>query len=65
MTFNDPEKEAFKNTKGKGENTGNQNFLVFLQSFRPIQGQLYVYTHTFDLLPLKSFKMDMSKTRNL
>ena len=25
MTFNDPEKEAFENIVGKGENVGNQH----------------------------------------
>ena len=34
MTFNDPEKEAFfENIVGKGENAGNQHFLLFPQCF--------------------------------
>ena len=28
-TFNDPGKETFENIVGKGENAGNQHFLLF------------------------------------
>ena len=31
--FNDPEKEAFEHTVGKGENASNQHFLLFLQCY--------------------------------
>ena len=34
--FNDPEQEAFENIEGKGENAGNQHFLLFPQCFLPI-----------------------------
>ena len=35
-TFNDLNKEAFKkNIVGKGENAGNQHFLLFQQCFLP------------------------------
>ena len=32
-TFNDPEEEGFENIAGKGENAGNQHFLLFPQCF--------------------------------
>ena len=35
LTFNDPGKEAFENIVGKGENAGNQHFLLFPQYFLP------------------------------
>ena len=38
-TFNDPDKEAFKNIVGKGENAGNQHFLLFPQCFQAYQRQ--------------------------
>ena len=28
-TFNDPKKKPFENIMGKGENAGNQHFLLF------------------------------------
>ena len=37
-TFNDPEiGDFFENIVGKGENAGNQHFLLFPQCFLPIQ----------------------------
>ena len=30
---------AFENVAGKGENAGNQQFLLFLQCFQPYQTQ--------------------------
>ena len=35
LTFDDPVKEAFENIVGKGENAGNQHFLLFPQCFLP------------------------------
>ena len=35
-TFKDPKKRPFENIVGKGENAGNQQFLLFTQCFRPI-----------------------------
>ena len=32
-TFNDPKEETLENTVGKGENAGNQHFLLFPQCF--------------------------------
>ena len=34
-TSNDTEEEDFENTVGKGENAGNQHFLLFSQCFLP------------------------------
>ena len=43
-TFNDPVKEAFKkNIVEKGENAGNQHFLLFPQCFLPIPERISVY----------------------
>ena len=35
LTFNDPMKKPFENTVGKGENAGDQHFLLFPQCFLP------------------------------
>ena len=35
LTLNDPREEGFGNTVGKGENAGNQHFLLFPQCFLP------------------------------
>ena len=35
-TFNDPEREPFEKLVGKGENAGNQHFVLFPQGFLPI-----------------------------
>ena len=42
-TFNDPDKEALKNIVGKGENAGNQHFLLFPQSFLPFPKEISVF----------------------
>ena len=42
LTFNDPEKMPFENIWGKGENAGNQHFLLFPQCFLPIQKRIFV-----------------------
>ena len=36
LTLNDPEKKPFENIVGKGENAGNQHFLLFPQCSLPI-----------------------------
>ena len=47
-TFNDLKKEAFENIVGKGENAGNQNFLLFPQSFLSIPKGIFVFKlHSF------------------
>ena len=38
-TFNDSENKPFENMMGKGENAGNQHFLLFPQCFIPYQSQ--------------------------
>ena len=40
-TFNDPEKEPFENNIRKGENAGNQHFLLF-PCFLPFPNQISV-----------------------
>ena len=42
-TFNDPEIEAFGNIVEKGENAGNQHFLLFPQCFLPFSGQISIF----------------------
>ena len=42
-TFNDPEKEAFRKHLGKGENVGNQHFLLFPHCFLPIPKRISVF----------------------
>ena len=41
--FNDLEKYAFRNIVGKGENAGNQHFLLFPQCFLPFPKQISVF----------------------
>ena len=41
-TVNDPEKEAFENIVGKGENAGNQHFLLFPLCFLPFLKQITI-----------------------
>ena len=38
-TFNDPKEEAFRKYSRKGENAGNQHFLLFPQCFLPFPKQ--------------------------
>ena len=38
-TFHDLKEKAFEKIAGKGENAGNQHFLLFPQYFQPCQGQ--------------------------
>ena len=40
LKFNDPKKMAFENIVGKGENAGNQHFLLFRQCFLPFAKQI-------------------------
>ena len=43
LTFNNPDKKAFKNIFGNGENAGNQYFLLFPQCFLliPLQNSVF------------------------
>ena len=38
--INDPEEYFFENFEKKGENAGNQHFLLFPQSFLPFHGRI-------------------------
>ena len=40
---NNPKKEAFENIMGKGENAGNQHFLLFPQCFLSYQRQKLLF----------------------
>ena len=43
-TLNDPEKKKpFENIVGKGENTGNQHFLLFPQCLLPFPKQISIF----------------------
>ena len=42
-TYNNPEKESFENIVGKGENAGNQHFLLFPQCFLPFPKQISIF----------------------
>ena len=39
-TFNNPEKDSFENIIGKGENAGNQHFLLFPHCFLAFPRQI-------------------------
>ena len=43
LTLNDPGKDAFENIVGKGENAGNQHFLLFPQCFLPFLKQNLIF----------------------
>ena len=45
--FNNPEKEGFENIVGKGENAGNQHFLLFPQYFLPFPKQYLIFFFFF------------------
>ena len=47
QTFNDPKEKTFKNIEGKGENAGNQHFLLFPQCFLPFRKQNSMCTVDF------------------
>ena len=50
----------FENIVGKGENAGNYHFLLFLQSFLPIQKKR-VPVSSYILLSANSFNLDQSE----
>ena len=54
-------KKPFKNIVGKGENAGNQHFLLFPQCVLPISIQISSFSVTFILLSVSSFNLDQSK----
>ena len=56
-TFNDPVKEAlnFENIVGKGENAGNEHFLLFKQCFLPLPLRILIFqSHSFCRLQMLS-----------
>ena len=46
-TFNDLENEAFENIVRKGENAGNQHFLLFPQCFLNFSKQISIFQSQF------------------
>ena len=59
-TFNDYDKNPFKNIVGKGENAGNQHFLLFHNVFYPSQKEFLLLSYIF-LLSANAFSLDQSK----
>ena len=51
----------FENMIGKGENAGNQDFLLFPQCFLPIKKQISIFSVMFILLYANAFNFDLSK----
>ena len=54
-------KMAFENIVGKGENAGNQHFLLFPQCFLPYQREKSLFQTTFILSSANAFNLDQSK----
>ena len=51
-----------ENSVGKGENAGNQHFLLFLQSFLPFPVQFSLFQpHLFFCLQINALKLDCSR----
>ena len=61
-TFNDPTlyKEPFENIIGKGENAGDQHFLLFPQRFLSFPKQISIF-ESFILSSANPFNLDQSK----
>ena len=59
--FYDPKIKPFENLAGKGENAGNQHFLLFPQCFLPFPKQISFFSAKFNLLPANAFNLDQSK----
>ena len=54
-TLNDPKMEAFENILGKGENAGNQHFLLIPKCFLPFPKQISIFgSHLFCFLQMLS-----------
>ena len=51
-------KEAFGNILGKGENAGNQHFLLFPKCFLPFQKLISNFESTFILLSARALNLD-------
>ena len=54
-------KKPFENIVGKGENAGNQHFLLFLQCFLPIPKTIFVFKLNFILSSANAFNLEQSK----
>ena len=54
-------KVAFENILGKGENAGNQHFLLFPKCFLPFPKTNCNFSVTFILLSANVFNLDYSK----
>ena len=54
-------KKHFKNTVGKGENAGNQHFLLFLQCFLPFPKTNLNFSVTFMMSSSSNFNLDHSE----
>ena len=70
-TFNDPYKQAwhFENIVERGENAGNQHFLLFLQSFLPYYRQkspfCWLFANAMNLVRVKILLQVKSSYMNL
>ena len=53
--------KPFENIVGKGENAGNQHFLLFPQCFLPFPKQVSFFSVTFILSSANAFNLDQSK----
>ena len=54
-------KKPFETIEGKGENAGNQNFLLFPQYFQPYQRQKFIIVSSFILSSASALSLDQSK----
>ena len=57
-TFNDPKEGGFENISGKGENAGNQHFLLFPKCFLPFPKQISIFLVTFNLSSVCALNLD-------
>ena len=61
-TFHYPwKKKAFENIVGKGENAGNQHFLLFPQCFLPCQRKILTILASLKSSSANAFNLDKSK----
>ena len=53
--------KPFENIVGKGENAGNQHFLLFSQYFLLLSKSEIIILTTFDLSSAKAFNLDQAE----
>ena len=53
--------KAFENIVGKGENAGNQHFLLFPTMFSTVSKTEIIIVATLNLSSANAFKLDQSK----